>query len=163
MFRIYSWDTETGGTMHVFENVMQYRSGTKIKAIIDTPRSEGDVSPCYDKIYTFKTGNKTYYLTRFSFIESTRYSAYGITAFTIENDNVVEAKIMKIRSGMHSALSYECDFSLIDMKTYERLPEIRFNNATNSIYLPLVDKKGKITLKIIHYKFTGQYFERMKN
>ncbi|MDB5153517.1 MAG: hypothetical protein JWR54_2268 [Mucilaginibacter sp.] len=42
LFRIYSWDTETGGTMHFFENVMQYKSGTPINAVIDTPKSEGD-------------------------------------------------------------------------------------------------------------------------
>src|SRR4051812_6565296 len=29
-FRIYSWDTWQGGTMHIFKNVYQFRSGNKI-------------------------------------------------------------------------------------------------------------------------------------
>lgn len=55
LFRIYSWDTETGGTMHFFENVMQYKSANKMKTIIDTPRSEGDVRPGYYKISLVST------------------------------------------------------------------------------------------------------------
>jgi hypothetical protein len=41
LFRIYSWDTWTGGTMHFFENVMQYKSGSNFKAFIDTTKSGG--------------------------------------------------------------------------------------------------------------------------
>jgi len=163
LFRIYSWDTWTGGTMHVFENVMQYRSGKNTKAIIDIPKSEGDIPPTYDKIYTFKTGGKTYYLTTYLFIESSRYSAYGITAFTIAKDKVIEAKIIKTHSGFHSGLSYECDFATVQDRSYDKLPEMHFDNTTNTISLPLMSSKGAFTKKFILYKFTGQYFERVKN
>lgn len=30
LFRIYSWDTSTGGTMHYYRNVFQYKEGTKV-------------------------------------------------------------------------------------------------------------------------------------
>lgn len=162
-FRIYSWDTWTGGTMHWFENVMQYKTDAGYRTIIDTPKSEGDVRPAYDKIYTFKTGGKIYYLTRFLFIESSRYSAYGITVFTIENGKVTEAKIIKTHSGMRSGLSYECDFNSIPERNDDKLPEMRFDNTTNIISLPLMNSKNAFSGKFILYKFTGKYFERVKN
>lgn len=163
LFRIYSWDTSTGGTMHWFENVMQYKSESNSKAIIDTPKSEEDVRPAYRKVYTFKSGVKTYYLANYLYIETSRYSAFGITAFTIENGKVVEAKIIKTRSGMHNDLSYESDFNAVSERDRNNLPEIHFDNTTNTISMPLVNSKGAFTKKFILYKFTGQYFERVKN
>jgi hypothetical protein len=41
--------------------------------------------------------------------------------------------------------------------------EIYFDAGTQSIYVPVVLGQGKLTDKFILYKFTGQYFERVKN
>jgi hypothetical protein len=46
---------------------------------------------------------------------------------------------------------------------YERRPRPYFDEKTNTIYLPLVDSNNQMTNKFILYKFTGQYFERVKN
>jgi hypothetical protein len=161
LFRIYSWDTWTGGTMHFFENVMQYNSGGKTKASIDTPQTEGDVRPAFSKIFTFTTGEKTYYLSNYYIIESSRCSEHGMIVFTIENAKIVEAKIIKTHSGIFSKLSYEYDVGMND--DYDNRSEIHFNNINNTIYLPLVNSKGRMTDKFILYKFTGQYFGRVKN
>jgi len=48
LFRIYSWDTWQGGTMHDFENVLQYKSGGKVTSILDTAKSDEDYV-CYYK------------------------------------------------------------------------------------------------------------------
>ncbi|HVV54881.1 MAG TPA: hypothetical protein VHC47_06135 [Mucilaginibacter sp.] len=163
LFRIYSWDKETGGTMHFFENVMQYKTGVRTMAVIDTPQSEGDFGPSYNKINTFEAKGGTYYLTNYLFVESSRYSAFGITVFTIEGSKLVAAKIIRTSSGLHSGISYEVDFSKICEKTYSKLPQIHFSNATNTIYLPVVNWNYQMTNKFILYKFTGRYFERVKN
>src|ERR1700753_4142386 len=44
-FRLYSWDTWTGGTMHVFENVFQYKTGDKTIAIVDTAKNGDYYTP----------------------------------------------------------------------------------------------------------------------
>ena len=162
LFRIYSWNTQTGGTMYFFENVFQYKIGEKAFSIIDTPKIEGEAGVNYYKLYTFKVRGRNYYLSLFMGIESSRYHFEGINIFSIEkgklNDDV---KLIKTKTGLHSQLSYEYDFgSVIDRKVK---PEIYFDASTKTINLPLVDGSGKVTHKYITYKFTGQYFEKVKN
>jgi hypothetical protein len=163
MFKIYSWDTETGGTMHFFESVMQYKSGTGYKAIIDTPKKDGDNRPDYYNMYTFKANGKTYYICTYLYIGSTKDVAEGIHVFAIENGKLIDGKILKTHSGLHSDISYGYDFGSVVNIEYEKRPHPRFDNTTNIIYLPMVDENRQMTKKFILYKFTGQYFERVKN
>jgi hypothetical protein len=157
LFRIYSWDTWTGGTMHFFENVMQYKAGAVTKAIIDTPKGDGDNRPNYYKMYTFKANSKSYYLAVYLFIGSTIDLQEGVRIFTIENGRLKDAKLIKTHSALHSDLSYS-----VHSNSYDR-PKINFDNATNTIYLPLIDGNNNFTGRFILYKFTGQYFEMVKN
>src|SRR5271154_2726517 len=49
MFRIYSWDTELGGTMHYFDNIVQYKIGKKTKSLTLENRDTVDSGdPGYD-------------------------------------------------------------------------------------------------------------------
>ncbi|MGZ3766426.1 MAG: hypothetical protein ACXVB0_15600 [Mucilaginibacter sp.] len=163
LFRIYSWDTWTGGTMHFFESVMQYKSGSNFKAIIDTTKFEGDVRPNYHDLFTFKANGKAYYLAVYLSIASTIEVADGIHIFTIDNGNLTDAKIIKTHSGLHSELENDYDFRSVVNIEYGKRPKPRFDEKTNTIYLPLVDGNYKMTNKFILYKFTGQYFEKVKN
>ncbi len=162
LFRIYSWDTWTGGTMHFFENVFQYKSGVVTKAIIDTPKGEGDNRPNYQKVYTFKAKGETYYLCTYMTIGSTKDVGQGIQVFAIEDGRLnQDVKLIKTKSGLHSQLNLNFDFfSEVDWKVR---PEIYFDPDLDTINLPLIDSDGKMTHKYIVYKFTGQYFERVKN
>ena len=163
LFRIYSWDTESGGTMHFFENIMQFKTGTITKAILDKPDGEAVNNYNYNKIYSFRVNDKVYYLARYLMIGSTKDVSDGIHIFAIENGKITDAKIIKTRSGLHSDLSYDYDFgSVIDID-YDKRPGPRFDEKTNIIYLPLVDGNNQMTNKFILYKFTGQYFEKVKN
>jgi hypothetical protein len=159
--RIYSWDIWSGGTMHFFENVMQYKTGAAIKAIIDTPKGDGDVRPNYNKVYTFQVSGKTYYLTVYLLIGSSKDLEEGIQVFSIENGKLnTDTRIIKTKSGLHSRIIYDYDLS----RTSEKVTsEIHFDANTKSIYIPVVLENGKLTNNYIVYKFTGQYFERVKN
>jgi hypothetical protein len=161
LFRIYSWDTETGGTQHFFENVFQYKSGTKTTAEIDTLKSEGYAN--YQKIYTLKVNGKSYYLAIYLFIESSKYAGNGIHVYTIKNGELISPNLIKTHSGLHNDLSYEYDFGSVVDVDYEKRPRPYFDEKTKIIYLPLVDGNGQMTKRFILYKFTGQYFERVKN
>jgi hypothetical protein len=163
LFRIYSWDTEGGGTMHFFESVFQFRSGTKTIAVLDTPKGDGDNRPNYTKLYTFKTNNITYYLAVYLTIGSTKDAGQGIQVFTIEPGKLIpDAKIIKTGSGLHSRLYYDYDFRSVVNIPYGSRPSIYFDAATQSIHIPLVEAGGKVTLRYIIYKFTGKDFEKVK-
>jgi hypothetical protein len=162
LFRIYSWDTQGGGTMHFFENVFQFKYGAKTNSILDTPKSEGDNCPNYNKLYTFKANNKTYYLAVSLSIGSTKDVGQAIRIFAIEDGKLnQDVKLIKTATGMHSQLRINYDFfSVVDWKVR---PTIYFDKATQTICLPLVNEKGKVTRQLISYKFTGQYFEKVKS
>ncbi|MEN0055995.1 MAG: hypothetical protein AAGC65_20125 [Mucilaginibacter sp.] len=161
LFRIYSWDTWTGGTMHYFENVFQYKYEAKTFAQLDTPKTEGDNCPNYYKMFTFKVNDQTYYLPVYKSIGSSRDVGEGICVYTLKAGKLNEVKIIKTPSGLHNKLSYNYDFgSVVDWKVR---PFISFDNKAQTIQIPLVTNKGKVTHKYIIYKFTGQYFEKVKN
>ncbi|MBC7401364.1 MAG: hypothetical protein H7289_15605 [Mucilaginibacter sp.] len=161
IFRIYSWDMLTGGTMHFFTNVFQYKSGNKIISVLDTPKREGDNRPNYFKMYTFKMGSNTYYMPVYLTIGSTKDAWQGLQVFSIEKGKLKEAKIIKIATGLQSQLSYYYDFfSVVDWKVR---PSISFDARSMTIQMPLIADKGKVTHKFITYKLTGRYFEMVKN
>jgi hypothetical protein len=162
LFRIYSWDTWEGGTMHHFENVFQYRSGAKTVSILDTAKTGDDYTPSYENMYTFKTKLKTYYLCTFSGTYSTKDASQGIQIFDIENGKLNnDVKLFKTKSGLRSQISsYFDSLSEVDWKVR---PEIYFNPYKKTINFPQIDEDNKMMHKYIVYKFTGQYFERVKN
>jgi hypothetical protein len=162
LIRIYSWDTQTGGTMHFFDDVIQFKSGNRTKSLLDTPRSQGDAGADYRKIYTFKNNGVKYYLCVFMFIESSSYDGEDIMFFSIENNSLKQnIKLIKTNEGLTDYLGYEYDNgSIIDWKPR---PEIYFDPKSKTIHLPLVKPHGQLTYKFITYKFTGQYFEKVKN
>lgn len=165
LFRIYSWDTLTGGTMHFFENVFQYKVGNKTYAVLDTPNEEGDVRPWYTKLYTLRTNGHAYYLALNISIGSTIIYGGSIQVFDIENGRLNDSvKLIKTQSGLHSNLEFDCDLSKSAGKlTLQRYPSIEVDILKQTISIPLIAENGVATTKHITYKFTGQYFERVKN
>lgn len=161
LFRIYSWDTWSGGTMHFFESLFQYQTGVEVKSVLDTPKREGDNRPNYIKLYTFKTNNKIYYLSVYQTIGSTRNRGQGIRVFTIENGKLNEdVKIIKTRNGLHNGITIDYEFSSI--MHWKVWPIIHFDEASKIIFIPLVGADNKMRHSYITYKFTGIYFEKMK-
>ncbi len=159
LFRIYSWDTETGGTMHFFESVFQYRYRLKTISFFNASKSEADYdSHDYRKLYTFKTNNQTYYLAVWLDIGSTKVGAVGIQAFSIENGKLNDkVKLIKTSTGLDNELYYEYD------NGWDKRFDIYFDASPKTIRLPLINSNGELTRKFITYKFTGKYFEKVKS
>jgi len=166
LFRIYSWETWLGGTMRDFANVFQYKAGGKIQStyLHSTGNDNKPYVPLYSNLYTFSFSQKTYYLAVYDCIYSTKDAGTGIQIFDIENGKLNKnAKIIKTASGLHSKIYYDYDFlSVVDID-FDKRPDIYFDSATQTIHIPLVTGNGKVTSQYIIYKFTGQYFERVKN
>ena len=164
LFRIYSWDTWTGGTMHFQQNIFQYKSGKKIFArILPDPLSEEDDYSVkwYMRIYTVHTSKHTYYLGLYDCTYSTKDAYQGVKAFAI-NDTVLNdsVKLIKTGTGIKNNLGFDYDFfSVVDRK--ERpIYLISYNKETTTLRIPIVLDEGKVTNRFIDYKFKGRYFER---
>lgn len=163
LFRIYSWDTWLGGTMHDFTNIFQYSTGDTVHArtTYDTIAPDGQYTPFYSAIFTLKANNKTYYLAVNNGVYSTKDASQSIKAFTIENGTLNDTiKLFNTPTGMLDQLDVNFDFFSVADRSERPLRLIRYNAKTQTIDLPVVQENGKITKKYIRYRFTGQYFEQ---
>jgi hypothetical protein len=168
LFRIYSWDTWEGGTMHDFGNIYQYNANGKIHSKYftddDTANLEDVPSiPFYSKIFTLKANDHTYYLGINNSIFSTRDVGQGIKIFTIEKDTLNDnVKLIKTASGLTNEIDVDFDFFTVIDRTNERpITIIKYDPATKIIYIPIVYEDGKVSHRFILYQFNGQYFERV--
>ena len=165
LFRIYSWDTKTGGTMHIFRNIFQYKSGAKIfsRKVNPEDKLDGDPGYYYSSINEIVSEKKKYYIT-----ESTSVLRIGLTynkvkIFSIENTKLNDtAKLIKTKDGIKNELAFEMD---------KDSPENRdryvidigsgYDKAKKIISIPLILENSEITFKKIKYQFTGKYFEKL--
>jgi len=164
LFRIYSWDNSLGGTMRYYENVFQYKVGSGVSAVLgaDTSEGRGDYHYDYSKLYTLKSHKQTYYLAIYHGKFSTKDLAEGIQVFSIENGKLTDkANLIKTAEGPANKLYYYYNRFLAPPGIKDK--DIRYNEATKTISLPVVAAHGKLTNAHIVYKFNGRYFERVKN
>src|SRR4030095_1629739 len=100
LFRIYSWDTWTGGTMHFYNIIYQFSHKGKVYTeplVLD----EGDGGAFYSEIFTLKTSAKTYYLAVSNAAFSSKDAVQSIEVFSIENGELKKnVKLIKTDEGM---------------------------------------------------------------
>lgn len=164
-FRIYSWDMNTGGTMHDHSCVFQYQSKSgkvqgRVCADGDEEGSGGEDS-YYIKVQQVQTSNGTVYLGNSLFIASGADHGQSIDAMRIDGEMLnTNVKIFKTSEGVTSSISVEYSpFSLNG-----RFPDglFSFDGRTKLLKFPVVvereDSVGDITKRFITYKFNGTYF-----
>ena len=162
LFRIYTWDTWTGGTMHFYEIIYQFSNKGKVYTE-PLELEEGDGGAFYSEIFTLKTGTKTYYLAVSNATFSTKDAAQSIEAFSIENSNLnKQVKLVKTAKGMTNRIGFEFDFFSVVDRPERPLKLIKYDKNKKIIYIPIVYEGGKVTDKFIQYKFNGKYFEKYK-
>jgi hypothetical protein len=165
LFRIYSWDTWTGGTMHNFRNVYQFKSGDKIYSkIMGTKNGEDGVPGCfYNQINDVVSGGKTFYMAQSRAILSTALSYHNIKVFSIDNSKLNDtAKLIKTKTGVKNQLGYGIDLTASANRDKE-VPEfyIEYDRLTKTYVIPLILEDSKVTTKKIRYQFKGKYFEKL--
>jgi hypothetical protein len=104
--------------------------------------------------------NKTYYLA----IKNGILSSQGIKVFCLENGKLNDTvKIIKTTSGLKNEINFGFDFFSVVDRPERPLKLIKYDSIKKVIYIPIVRGDGKVTKKYILYKFTGEYFERVRN
>lgn len=157
-FRIYSWDTYTGGTMHIFYAVAQYLgSNNKVftQSLNDT--AEGDPGLWYSAIYTFNNRGKKYYLCIGDGKYSTMDLGQEVTVYTVKANRLVQAPIIKTAKGLTNSIHVSYELPTVDDPIDH---SIEFDENKNELKIPLVDAKRKMTNKYFIYRFNGKYFQR---
>jgi hypothetical protein len=156
--RIYSWDTHTGGTMHIFFAVAQYLGADKkihTQSLSDS--SEGDPGLWYSDVYTFTNSGKKFYFCVGDGVYSTHDLAVQVDVYTVKGNRLTPAPIIKTQKGLTHSIHVSYDLFNLNGKTDH---SIVFDESTKQLKIPVVDTKGKMYKKDIIYKFTGEYFVR---
>jgi len=159
--RIYAWDTGMGGTQPDIANLVQYKVGPKTRSVIVGENTEVK-TPYYDTICMLNKNQKTYYLAIYSAKMGLHDHITGVRIFSIEKDTLNDnVKLIKTSTGLHSNI----ELSYIDTYIYQGLsawPIILYDEKVAKLKIPVVLENGKANGNYITYKFTGQYFERVK-
>lgn len=166
-FRIYSWDTSTGGTMHDFDCVFQFQGQSgKVDTWACSANPQEDVGSSY--LNVFEVGSKagTIYLANSRFIGDGQDHGQAIEAYKIVGDKLdKKPKVIKTARGLTNKIMFEYNpFTLEDRSEGDL---VLYDSRTLSFRFPVVVEGenagvGRVTDKFITYKFDGQYFVKVK-
>jgi hypothetical protein len=163
LFRIYSWDTQTGGTMRFYDNIYQYSSGGKVFVKESQSDTEGDPKSWYSEIYTMNDNENKYYLGVYNAEFSTRDIAQGIKFYAIENNLLnTDVKLAKTKEGLSGSLGINFDFFTLQNHDERPLKLVLFDSDKKTISVPIVTDNDKITDKFNIYKLKNGLFEEVK-
>lgn len=169
-FRIYSWDLETGGTMHDYSRVYQYQADDgKIYSQTDKKESveDGGAGSYVYSIFPVNVNSAKVYVVCTTFIGSTSDHYGAANLYKIEGSELIDkVKLFKTKEGLTDSINFEYDFFSVVNRKERPLKLIQFDKATQTIKIPIViqDKKsplGRVTDKFINYKYDGNYFVRI--
>jgi hypothetical protein len=158
-FRVYSWDTWTGGTMHFFNEIYQWKDNGKVFTKVPK-HEEGDAGSFCSKIFTVNIKNKVYYLTISNGIYSTKDASQSISVYTIDNDKLIDTvKLFKTKTKRLNRIDVEFDFFSVVERPERPLELITYDDKQKIIYVPVVGDKGRVTNRNIQYQLKDKYFE----
>ena len=166
--RIYSWDTQLGGTMVCWDNVIQFRSNGKLESYdgsiwsVDESQEKNEIDfGCWTKaIYTFKRNDgQTIYITESYFRESSSFGYSTLDAFCISNGKLqtIENAFVIPDESSHIGKEYSIPswYFLTDGKGWDWIYSLDRN--TQTFYVPVVDDLELLDQYDL-YKFNGTKF-----
>lgn len=169
MFRIYSWDTETGGTMHFYENVFQYMGANSRVFSKAAVLDDGDSGGFFSDVFQVATKNGTVYLGRMTATLSTINSYEDISLFRISGARLDDrVRLIKTKAGLQNRIGFEYSFFSVSDRKERPIKLIRFDERTKTIKIPVViadkasDGPGRVTNRFINYRFNGTYFVNVR-
>jgi hypothetical protein len=168
-FRIYSWDMQTGGTMHDYARVYQYAGADgRVYSKTDEPNDEeGGAGSFVYAIYQVGASNGKVYVVCSTFIGSTQDHYGSANLYKIEGSELIDKiKLFKTVSGLTDSIGFEYNFFSVADRPDRPLKLVLFDKKTNILKIPVVinDKEfpnGRVTKRFINYKFNGTNFVKV--
>jgi hypothetical protein len=159
--RTYSWDMQSGGTMHEFDVVYQYRGDSGKVYSYRHPDPAGGFN---HEIFQVSLPLSPIYLTVSTHIASGTARGETLRIARIDGDRLeLDSKLIRTAEGLQNEIDFGYDFgSVIDRK--ERSVKLfKFDPAKSTFSFPVVieDEKtpqGRVTNKRITYRFNGSHF-----
>jgi hypothetical protein len=161
MFRIYSWDTWQGGTMHLYKNLYQFKSDGKVFTTV-LNHGEDDMGAYFKDVFSLKANNKNYFLAICGGSYSTKDAYEIISVYGVSGNTLIDTiQLIKTPKGLQNSISFEYDFFSVVDRPERPLFLIKYDADKKIIYIPIVLENGKVTDRYILYQFNGHYFEHI--
>lgn len=168
-FRIYSWDTNTGGTMKFFDGIYQYKSKRgRVYAKPFQQTQEFSARGFYYQIFQLDAGGKTYYLANSTTILSTSQLHQDLEMYTIDGERLKDdVRLIRTSTAFRDSVGFDYDFFSVVDRPERPVKLFWWDEAKKQFRLPVVleDKKfpngGRVTNRFITYRFNGKYFVKV--
>lgn len=153
-FRIYDWDTWTGGTMHFFREIYQWRANGKVFTCI--PKyEEGDPGLYCSHIFTLEIKGQTYYLVITGAILSTIDAEQSISVYQIKNSKLEDtARLFRTKTKLLNSLDLE--FNPLSVDNPDNI--ITYDETHRIVYIPVINSQADVTKKKMIYKLMNNNF-----
>lgn len=166
--RIYSWDEETGGTMHDHDSVFQFKGKSgKVHTWTTEPTDDVDIGAFFHQIFQVEAKTGPIYLAVSTIIGSTSLAGQTIRALTIKGEKLdTSTRVIRTGSGLHNSISFAYDFFSVVDRPERPIKLFEFDATKKSFRFPVVieDEKtpqGRVTDKFITYQYNGNYFVKV--
>ncbi|WP_326985029.1 hypothetical protein VUJ46_11020 [Chryseobacterium sp. MYb264] len=154
--RFYVWDTELGGTMKSYDQIIQYSSGKQVKTVYTKDQEENH--HFVSEILKTDINNVNYYLVIFNGIFSTMDQSQAVQAFTIRHNELIDSdKIFKTKTKSLNKIEANFDFFSVVDRPERPLKLIKFDH--NNLYIPVVNDKGVVSNKYLIYQKNKDGFQ----
>ncbi|HZV13646.1 MAG TPA: hypothetical protein VFA55_10570 [Candidatus Kapabacteria bacterium] len=164
--RFYDWDMETGGTMHFFMDVAEYKTDAGVKVVAKYDGETG-FNGCYyhqhPGIAAIHAKDKTVYVTTFGSIGSNQDEAMGIAAYALENNTLIRVPFFRVKKKLkdHIDLGYN-RFAGTYGNDLDNEPEIHLSGDKQKLYIPIKNKNDGLTKRFTIYEFDGESYVLVK-
>ncbi|MBX9949980.1 MAG: hypothetical protein K2Y39_12500 [Candidatus Obscuribacterales bacterium] len=154
----YSWDSETGGSMHFFHDFVQWKTPQGARWLDLNPPGKGDgdlaTGYFYHDLHSVVTKDgKTVYMPTYRAIYSHPIHKDGITAYTIEGNKLVETPFFKTKTKLLKTI----DVPATEVEWNEN-GLIKFKEQNKTLLIPITVKEGGATGRFLTYRFDGKNF-----
>ncbi|WKW47494.1 hypothetical protein P3875_05425 [Myroides sp. JBRI-B21084] len=153
--RVYSWDTNLGGTMRFFNQIYQFNANGNI--VINESLATNDPQAFFSNIYEVQTiTNESIYLVISNSILSSKNVVQHINAYKITSENLKNVNVFKTKNRTLNQISVEYDFFSVVDRPERPVELITLENKT--LKIALVDNTLSVTNKNLIYEWNGEAF-----
>lgn len=160
-FRIFSWNTQTGGTMKMFNSILQYSYENKVSAKILNNVLENNTFGSgflFTEVFTVKPN---VYLVVEDAVYSTKDIYTGVRGFSTENGMLNDTiGIFKTKQGLVNEAGAGYDFFSVVELPYEQRPRISYDEERKTVSIPMTDFENDLTDKYLKFIYNGSYFTK---
>jgi hypothetical protein len=151
-FRIYSWDTWTGGSMHFFKSIYQWKNGSKVY-LKSQNLEENDAGSYCSNIFTTNFDSKKVYLVISNSIYSNKECSQSISSFQIQNNLLIDSlKIFKSENEISNRIDINYDFLSVVNRPERPVELIKFDEKMNTVLVNELNDIGEVLDKIRIYR-----------